>query len=272
MCGLLKRDILPDVDVGYAYLPDSGARVMRSRPRPRRSGTALANFGLTRIIGVVSEGNTGSIRVLEKLGMRFERLYPHASRRAGGAALCAARSSTSAARDRVADHLADLRAGVDVQFHRPLEAQLAVDNAGAADVNLDRFAACPSPNSSRWIFFTWMPPCTCAPSSRSMSPLLRGELAHDFGAFNLDFARDRRHVAADARALGEPNAAVHGRCFALDRAAPSPTSQRAIDGAGRTRRARSLSIRTSPLTVLRRVRQPRRVSTRTSPFTVLSVS
>ena len=28
------------------------------------------------MIGVVSEGNTGSIRVLEKLGMSFERMYP----------------------------------------------------------------------------------------------------------------------------------------------------------------------------------------------------
>jgi len=31
-------------------------------------------FGLTRVIGVVSEGNTPSIRVLEKLGMSFERM------------------------------------------------------------------------------------------------------------------------------------------------------------------------------------------------------
>jgi RimJ/RimL family protein N-acetyltransferase len=33
-------------------------------------------FGLQRVIGVVSAGNTASIRVLEKLGMGFERMYP----------------------------------------------------------------------------------------------------------------------------------------------------------------------------------------------------
>jgi RimJ/RimL family protein N-acetyltransferase len=31
---------------------------------------------LKRVIGVVSPGNRSSIRVLEKLGMRFERMYP----------------------------------------------------------------------------------------------------------------------------------------------------------------------------------------------------
>jgi RimJ/RimL family protein N-acetyltransferase len=32
-------------------------------------------FGLTRVVAVVSEGNAGSIRVLEKLGMSFERMF-----------------------------------------------------------------------------------------------------------------------------------------------------------------------------------------------------
>lgn len=76
MCGLLRRHILPDVDVGYAYLPEywgqglayeAGAAVLRH---------AREKFALRRVIGVVSEGNLASIRVLEKLGLRFERHYP----------------------------------------------------------------------------------------------------------------------------------------------------------------------------------------------------
>jgi RimJ/RimL family protein N-acetyltransferase len=35
---------------------------------------AAGKFGLKRVIGVVSEGNSASIRVLEKAGMRFERM------------------------------------------------------------------------------------------------------------------------------------------------------------------------------------------------------
>ena len=32
-------------------------------------------FGLRRVIAVVSQGNNPSIRVLEKLGMRYERMF-----------------------------------------------------------------------------------------------------------------------------------------------------------------------------------------------------
>jgi RimJ/RimL family protein N-acetyltransferase len=75
MCGLLRRDNLPDVDVGYAFLPEywglgfaheSAAAVLR---------LGAAKFGLKRAIGVVSAGNAASIRVLEKLGMSFERMF-----------------------------------------------------------------------------------------------------------------------------------------------------------------------------------------------------
>jgi RimJ/RimL family protein N-acetyltransferase len=36
---------------------------------------AARKFGLRRVVGVVSVGNAGSIRVLEKLGMTFERMF-----------------------------------------------------------------------------------------------------------------------------------------------------------------------------------------------------
>ena len=36
---------------------------------------ARRKMGLGRVIGVVSAGNAASIRVLEKLGMRFERMH-----------------------------------------------------------------------------------------------------------------------------------------------------------------------------------------------------
>ena len=44
MCGLLKRDILPDVDIGYAFLPAvTGAGATRSRPPTPRCATAPRN-------------------------------------------------------------------------------------------------------------------------------------------------------------------------------------------------------------------------------------
>ena len=76
MCGLLKRDTLPDVDIGYAYLPEFWGQGYALEAAEATVRHAARKFGLRRLIGVVSQGNTGSIRVLEKVGMRFERLYP----------------------------------------------------------------------------------------------------------------------------------------------------------------------------------------------------
>jgi [ribosomal protein S5]-alanine N-acetyltransferase len=76
MCGLLRREVLPDVDIGYAFLPafwGSGLAFEAAQATLRHETRKL---GLKRVIGVVSQGNQSSIRLLEKLGMRFERMYP----------------------------------------------------------------------------------------------------------------------------------------------------------------------------------------------------
>ena len=74
MCGLLKRDNLPDVDVGFAFLPQFWGRGFAYEAAAATLRHGAQKFGLTRVVGVVSEGNAGSIRVLEKLGMGFERM------------------------------------------------------------------------------------------------------------------------------------------------------------------------------------------------------
>jgi RimJ/RimL family protein N-acetyltransferase len=75
MCGLLKRDILPDVDVGYAFFPEFWGQGYALEAAAATVRHGAQKFGLTRVVGVVSEGNAGSIRVLEKLGMSFERMF-----------------------------------------------------------------------------------------------------------------------------------------------------------------------------------------------------
>lgn len=76
MCGLLKRDILPDVDVGYAFLPAHWGQGYAFEAASATVAHGARKFGLERIVGVVSDHNAASIRVLEKIGMRFERMYP----------------------------------------------------------------------------------------------------------------------------------------------------------------------------------------------------
>lgn len=74
MCGLLKRDHLPDPDLGYAYLPAYWGQGFAYEAADATLQHCARKFGLKRVLGVVSEGNAGSIRVLEKLGMGFERM------------------------------------------------------------------------------------------------------------------------------------------------------------------------------------------------------
>lgn len=74
ICGLIQRDTLPDVDLGFAFLPD-----FRGRGHAVEAGRATLDYGrstlgLKRIAAVTSPDNAGSIRTLGKLGLRFERM------------------------------------------------------------------------------------------------------------------------------------------------------------------------------------------------------
>ena len=74
LCGLVKRDVLPDVDVGYAFLPEH-----RGRGYAHEAAAAVLRFardevGLARIAAITNSENERSIRVLEKLGLSFERM------------------------------------------------------------------------------------------------------------------------------------------------------------------------------------------------------
>ncbi len=74
ICGLLKRDTLSDVDIGFAFLPP-----YRSQGYASESAAAVMDYGRTvlglrRIVAITNDDNTGSHRVLEKIGMSFDRM------------------------------------------------------------------------------------------------------------------------------------------------------------------------------------------------------
>jgi [ribosomal protein S5]-alanine N-acetyltransferase len=75
MCGLLKRDNLPEVDIGYALLPEYWGAGFAFEAAEATLRHAAGKFGLKRVIAVVSQGNTASINLLEKLEFRYERLF-----------------------------------------------------------------------------------------------------------------------------------------------------------------------------------------------------
>lgn len=75
MCGLLKRDNLTDVDLGYAFLPEYWGQGFAFEAAAATLRHAARKFRLERVIAVVSPGNIASVRLLEKLDMSFERRY-----------------------------------------------------------------------------------------------------------------------------------------------------------------------------------------------------
>ena len=74
ICGLIKRESLEDVDLGFAFLPEFWGRGYASESAAAVLEYARGAFGLKRLVAVTSNDNHASIRLLEKLGFRFERM------------------------------------------------------------------------------------------------------------------------------------------------------------------------------------------------------
>lgn len=72
MCGVLKRDGLDDPDLGFAVLGEAQGRGYATEAGRATLGHARSALGLERIVAIVAPHNSGSARVLEKLGFRDE--------------------------------------------------------------------------------------------------------------------------------------------------------------------------------------------------------
>lgn len=74
LCGLVKRDELDDVDVGYAFLPAYRGRGLAFEAAAASLVYARDWLGLKRVVAFTSQDNVVSARLLERLGLRFEGL------------------------------------------------------------------------------------------------------------------------------------------------------------------------------------------------------
>ena len=73
MCGLIKRDSLEDVDIGFAYLPAfRGAGYAREAAQATLA-QARDTFGLRRVVAIVSPHNRDSAKLLGRVGFGFQR-------------------------------------------------------------------------------------------------------------------------------------------------------------------------------------------------------
>src|SRR5262249_26036800 len=73
-CGLKYLDDGPDIEVGYHLLPSIWNRGYATEPAGACLEYGWDWLGLARIVGVVDPANYASQRVLEKIGMRYERM------------------------------------------------------------------------------------------------------------------------------------------------------------------------------------------------------
>ena len=74
ICGLLKRDVLDDVDIGYALLPEFWSQGYALESASAVMSYANEKLGLKRVVAVTNSDNTSSIRLLEKMGFKYEQM------------------------------------------------------------------------------------------------------------------------------------------------------------------------------------------------------
>lgn len=74
ICGLVKRDGLADADVGFAFLERHCAKGYAVEAAAAVLAHAQQVLRIPRVVAITAPDNARSIAVLEKIGLRFERL------------------------------------------------------------------------------------------------------------------------------------------------------------------------------------------------------
>jgi len=74
ICGLLKRDALDDVDLGFAFVPESWFKGYAFESTTATLAYAHDTHHLKRLVAITSQDNVASIKLLVKLGFYFERM------------------------------------------------------------------------------------------------------------------------------------------------------------------------------------------------------
>lgn len=74
MCGVLKRDTLPDPDIGFSFFPEFWSQGYALESARAVMHHARGTLGLGRVVAITTKDNEPSMRLLGRLGFRFERM------------------------------------------------------------------------------------------------------------------------------------------------------------------------------------------------------
>ncbi|KMJ57461.1 GCN5 family acetyltransferase [Bacillus sp. LL01] len=74
LCGIIKRDVLEDVDIGFAFLPRYWSKGFAYEAASAVMEYGRSVLGLKRIVAITAPDNHSSAKVLGKLGLKFHRM------------------------------------------------------------------------------------------------------------------------------------------------------------------------------------------------------
>jgi [ribosomal protein S5]-alanine N-acetyltransferase len=74
LCGLLRRDSHPDAELGFALLPHARGQGYALEAAAATLEVARARFGIERLVAITAPANAASMRLLERLAFRYERM------------------------------------------------------------------------------------------------------------------------------------------------------------------------------------------------------
>lgn len=73
MCGLINRDSLDDIDIGFALLPEYSNLGYGYEIAQATMNYANDTLGIKKIVAITNSNNISSIKLLNKLGLQFEK-------------------------------------------------------------------------------------------------------------------------------------------------------------------------------------------------------
>ncbi len=74
ICGFVKRETLPDADIGFAFLPQFERKGFAFESADALMKYGKEVLGLKRVLAITTQDNESSGRLLAKLGFKFDEL------------------------------------------------------------------------------------------------------------------------------------------------------------------------------------------------------
>jgi len=74
MCGMIRRNGLEHADIGFALLPQYAGKGYAFEIASATMDYAKKKLGLEKVVAITSDDNAHSIKLLNKIGLHFERM------------------------------------------------------------------------------------------------------------------------------------------------------------------------------------------------------